>query len=69
MRDKSKSFGMQAIFSSRSRYKETITEHRAVYEAVAAKDLHAAKEAMAVHIDNTFNAAMQYLSSHAVKES
>lgn len=47
MRDKSKSFGMQAIFSSRSRYKETITEHRAVYEAVAAKDLHAAKEAMA----------------------
>lgn len=69
MRDKSKSFGMQAIFSSRSRYKETITEHRAVYEAVAAKDLQAAKEAMAVHIDNTFNAAMQYLSSRAVKES
>lgn len=62
MRDKSKCFGMQAIFSSRSRYEETIAEHRAVYKAVAAKDLQAAHDAMAKHIDNTFNAAMQYLS-------
>lgn len=62
MRDKSKCFGMQAIFSSRSRYEETIAEHRAVYKAVAAKDLQAARDAMAKHIDNTFNAAMQYLS-------
>lgn len=63
MRDKSKSFGMQAIFSSRGRYEETITEHRAVFDAVAAKDLAAAQNAMAVHIDNTYNAAMQYLNS------
>lgn len=62
MRDKSKCFGMQAIFSRRSRYEETIAEHRAIYDAVADKDLQSAQKAMAVHIDNTFNAAMQYLS-------
>ena len=61
MRDKSKSFGMQAIFSSRSRYTETVLEHRRIYEAVAARDLEAAKNAMALHIDNTFNAAMQFI--------
>ena len=61
MRDKSKSFGMQAIFSSRSRYTETVLEHRRIYEAVAARDMEAAKNAMALHIDNTFNAAMQFI--------
>ena len=61
MRDKSKSFGMQAIFSSRSRYTETVLEHRRIYEAVAACDMDAAKNAMALHIDNTFNAAMQFI--------
>lgn len=61
MRDKSKSFGMQAIFSSRSRYTETVLEHRRIYEAVAARDMDAAKNAMALHIDNTFNAAMQFI--------
>lgn len=61
MRDKSKSFGMQAIFSSRSRYTETVLEHRRIYEAVAERDMEAAKNAMALHIDNTFNAAMQFI--------
>lgn len=56
MRDKSKSFGMQAIFASRSRYTETIVEHRRIYDAVAAKDLQEAKSAMASHIDNTYEA-------------
>ena len=56
MRDKSKSFGMQAIFASRSRYTETIVEHRRIYDAVAAKDLQEAKAAMASHIDNTYEA-------------
>ena len=56
MRDKSKSFGMQAIFASRSRYAETIVEHRRIYDAVAAKDLQEAKSAMASHIDNTYEA-------------
>lgn len=64
MRDKSKSFGMQAIFASRSRYTETITEHRNIYEAVAAGDLPAAASAMAKHIDNTYNAAMQFINGN-----
>ncbi len=64
MRDKSKSFGMQAIFASRSRYTETITEHRHIYEAVAAGDLPMAAAAMAKHIDNTYNAAMQFINGN-----
>lgn len=59
MRDKSKSFGMQAIFASRSRYAETIVEHRRIYDAVAAQDLEGAKAAMAAHIDNTYDAVQK----------
>ncbi len=61
MRDKSKCFGVQAIFSNRSRYEETITEHERIYEAVAEGDIEKAKEAMAYHMDKTYEAAIYFI--------
>lgn len=67
MRDRSKAFGTQAIFSARCRYEETVLEHRRIYDALVAKDLEAARNAMALHIDNTYNAAMQYINGLNLK--
>lgn len=63
IRDKTRRFGMNAIFSGDYRYDKSLEEHSGILLAVQAGDVETAKEKMKYHMVKTYESAFAYITS------
>lgn len=68
IRDKTRRFGMNAIFSGDYRYNESLQEHLEILITVQDGDVKMAKDKMKYHMQQTYESAYEYVNSFANKK-
>lgn len=69
IQDKTRRFGLNAIYNGEYRYAESLDEHIAILEAIQQSDMQGAKVAMSQHMLKTYENAYKYVTSAQQKKA